>query len=89
MALMQESARKQMQDIQCSVYPQECRKPESYKIVSHVRYLHVTFLTFGHLRELLQALALGVVLTLQALKVSANLRQLQLQLGVTTVQKNV
>lgn len=37
-----------------------------------------------HLRELLQALALGAVLTLQAFKVSANLSQLKLQLGVTT-----
>lgn len=37
------------------------------------------------LRELLQPLALGVVLTLQALKVRANLRQLQLQLRVTAV----
>lgn len=39
---------------------------------------------YRHLREFLQALALGAVLTLQALKVSANLSQLQLQLGVTT-----
>lgn len=37
-----------------------------------------------HLRELLQALALGAVLTLQAFIVSTNLSQLQLQLGVTT-----
>lgn len=35
-----------------------------------------------HLRELLQALTLGAVLTLQAFKVSANLSKLQLQLGV-------
>lgn len=36
------------------------------------------------LRELLQALALGIVLTLQTLKVGANLSQLQLHLGIAT-----
>lgn len=39
------------------------------------------------LRQLLQAFALGAVLTLQPLKVSAHLSQLQLQLGVTAVDK--
>lgn len=37
----------------------------------------------GHLRQLLQALALGAVLTLQPLKVGPDLSQLELQLGVT------
>lgn len=39
------------------------------------------------LRELLQAFALGAVLTLQPLKVSAHLSQLQLQLRVTAGDK--
>lgn len=37
-----------------------------------------------NLRELLQALALAAVLTLQTLKVGTDLSQLQLHLGVTT-----
>lgn len=41
-------------------------------------------MTPEHLRELLQAFALGTVLALQAFKVSADLSQLQFQFGVTT-----
>lgn len=41
-------------------------------------------MTPEHLRELLQAFALGTVLALQAFEVSADLSQLQFQFGVTT-----
>lgn len=41
-------------------------------------------MTPEHLRELLQAFALGTILALQAFEVSADLSQLQFQFGVTT-----